>query len=237
MMLVYHFKGRILLIEQKCDTMFEIMNNMVKEMKNIRYSTPSYFTDPHLQTSTASSVFNPEMMLPNNESIFIRQYNSTPYNSAHLGEDDESSDSDSENDTESESQPEPNSQFNKIVVSDNEYDAEEEEETETPIKIINIDDSILEVNDNTEDFTSVTEIVNEEPITVNKVDIDFSASESNNEYLEKSTESVDYKKMDVSYLRTMVITRGLASDTKKLKKSDLIRLLEEAERDAINQEE
>ena len=35
--------------------------------------------------------------------------------------------------------------------------------------------------------------------------------------------------MDVSYLRTMVLTRGLATDTKKMKKSELIRLLEEKE--------
>jgi hypothetical protein len=46
--------------------------------------------------------------------------------------------------------------------------------------------------------------------------------------LEKS-DIVDYRKMDVSYLRTLVITRGLVSDTKKLKKPDLIRILEEAE--------
>ena len=40
--------------------------------------------------------------------------------------------------------------------------------------------------------------------------------------------STDFKKMDISYLRTMVITRGLATDTKKLKKQDLIKLLEQS---------
>jgi len=34
--------------------------------------------------------------------------------------------------------------------------------------------------------------------------------------------------MDISYLKTMVITHGLATDTKKLKKSNLIKLLEDS---------
>lgn len=261
MMLVYHFKGRILILEQKCDTMFEIMNNMVKEMKNIKYSTEfGTRMDPMMFQRTAASMgFNPETMLPTNESIFLAK-------SANLGEDD-NSDSESDTDTESESGSEmefsiENAQsashssvipasmpagsdlnekrYNKIVVSDNE---DAEAEVDSPIKIINID-----MNDTVEDATDDIRIQQYEPameeilsgsgesITVNKIDIDFSASESNNEYLEKS-EPVDYKKMDVSYLRTMVITRGLASDTKKLKKPDLIRLLEEAERDVIKQEE
>ncbi len=56
----------------------------------------------------------------------------------------------------------------------------------------------------------------------NEADVEGKSSEKSNE----DTEQVDYRKLDVSYLRTMVLTRGLATDTKKLKKSDLIRLLE-----------
>ena len=32
--LVYHFKSRITVVEHKCDTMFEIINNIVVEMNN-----------------------------------------------------------------------------------------------------------------------------------------------------------------------------------------------------------
>ena len=37
LLLVYHFKQRLGAIEQKSDTMFDIMNNMVKEMGTIKF--------------------------------------------------------------------------------------------------------------------------------------------------------------------------------------------------------
>jgi hypothetical protein len=52
--------------------------------------------------------------------------------------------------------------------------------------------------------------------------------EKNDTINESLEQSLDYKKMDISFLRTMVITRGLATDTKKMKKGDLIKLLEDS---------
>ena len=173
------------------------------------------------------------MILPNNESIYFTHNNSS------LEEiDDDESDVEEDDETE----------FVKIIVSDN------EDEISAPIKIINVDmnddendgenldingDNIScvdidEIGDEIGDEI-VDEIVDEigdeiSGVTVNKVDITVLPEESDSEYVEKS-DSIDYKKMDVSYLRTMVITRGLVSDTKKLKKPDLIRILEDAEMD------
>ena len=31
---VYHFRQKIIALEEKCDTMFELINNIVKEMNN-----------------------------------------------------------------------------------------------------------------------------------------------------------------------------------------------------------
>jgi hypothetical protein len=61
----------------------------------------------------------------------------------------------------------------------------------------------------------------------------FDIDESNEDKIDESADdehldTVNYKKMDISYLRTMVITRGLATDTKKMKKGDLIKLLEDS---------
>ena len=270
MMLVYHFKGRILIIEQKCDTMFEIMNNMVKEMKNIKYNasgTSSYppqfmfqsnpeskytteskfTTDSNFTTEskfTTESLYNPEMILPNNESIYFIHNNST----LEKVDDDDSDNSDGYSIVEDD-EPE----FAKIIVSDNEDDIS------MPIKIINVDinghenieiisDTISsadkdenedeiedEIKDENEDENGDEneDETGDETFTVNKVDITVLPEELDSEYLEKS-DSIDYKKMDVSYLRTMVITRGLVSDTKKLKKPDLIRILEEAEMNIQN---
>jgi hypothetical protein len=255
MMLVYHFKGRILIIEQKCDTMFEIMNNMVKEMKNIKYSTASSFASAttagagnprqFMFEQTQDSTFNPQMMLPNNESVYFT------YNNSGLGEVDNDSGSEYSDEDSTDGRSDG---FAKIVVSDNEDD------TYTPIKIINVDINepdnvdieITEVadafanldvnaeNDTETEIESKTETGNiyeidsadgafniSNDITVTKVDI-VVLPDDELDNLEKS-DIVDYRKMDVSYLRTLVITRGLVSDTKKLKKPDLIRILEEAE--------
>ena len=35
--------------------------------------------------------------------------------------------------------------------------------------------------------------------------------------------------MDISILRTMAVSRGLATDTKKMKKNELVKLLEQSE--------
>jgi hypothetical protein len=58
-MLVYHFKGRLVSIEDKYHTMFDIMNSMVKEMKNIRESVTTIQTisPPNSQLAHGSSGF------------------------------------------------------------------------------------------------------------------------------------------------------------------------------------
>ena len=38
LLLVYHFKQRIITVEQKCDTMFDIINTMVQEIQYLRAS-------------------------------------------------------------------------------------------------------------------------------------------------------------------------------------------------------
>jgi len=228
MMLVYHFKGRISILEQKCDTMFDIMNNMVKEMKHIKYVFGMAFN----QNQSAGETFH--------------KYSSNLDNIQEENEEDEEDDSD-EYDNE-----DVNKYLDKIVVSDNEEDVEDVEDAEDAdddksVKIINID-----LNDETNEINEMDEIVdldteeldveqneeveldedltemNDKPdfseIIVNKLDITIDPANENGEYLAKN-EPMDYKKIDVSYLRTLAITRGLVSDTKRLKKQDLVRLL------------
>ena len=199
MMLVYHFKGRISALEQKCDTMFEIMNNVVKEMRTLKVAS--------------MSCVNPAMIVPNNETIMFQQRH-------NLGElfqqfqqqqfeEDEYDDEDEDDDEDDEPK--------KIVVSDTEYEDEEQ-----PVKIINIEINDEESNEQIDNL----EELEEEVISLDEEVEDVSAGDS---AVDDSLEqSIDYKKMDISYLRTMVITRGLATDTKKLKKGDLIKLLEDS---------
>jgi hypothetical protein len=49
-MLVYHFKGRIMAIEDRYHTMFEIVNSLVKEMKSMQNTMKNTQTPTHTQS-------------------------------------------------------------------------------------------------------------------------------------------------------------------------------------------
>jgi len=220
MMLVYHFKGRLVILEQKCDTMFEIMNNMIKEMKNIQAiaaanarqsSSPQMAGSPQM-SSTFSGGFPTDLlsMLKGNG------FSQTPFEYIDENEegDDEEGDEegdDEEGDEEGDDEEGDDDEFKKIVVSDTEVDSDDDDEDEK-VKVIHVDISEQDVTP--EDLPDLEEIEPEE-----------SEFEAQSEAADSLDKQVDYKKMDITYLRTLVITRGLASDTKKLKKADLVKLL------------
>jgi hypothetical protein len=218
-MLVYHFKGRLTNVENKYDTMFGIMHNMVGELKSIKKEIA--------MCALGSSACAPFMCMRTQSS------NQTENNNDSNDEYDDE-DSASESSEEYDNEPtyhsinEYDQSFIKIVVSDNEPEPIELSEpqiielssTEPETKVITI-----ELSDNLEEIPE--EMTEEEPhIIINKIDETSNENESD---LVKKNDMVDYKKMDVSYLRTLVITRGLATDTKKLKKLELISLLEESD--------
>ena len=228
-MLVYHFKGRIIALESKCDTMFGIMNMIMQKLRTMQ--SPTQYENISL-----------------GEEIPYCMRREPPMEQI-VEEDNESQEDDDDDDDESSqySQEDAAGNFQKIVVSDTEsVSIDEQEEENQPAKIIYLDPTELEIK---EDEISVNELSvneNEEEVQIEEIKDDEEENESvagdatnveehsldefepaaiTNEHLEKS---LNYKKMDISYLRTMVITRGLATDTKKMKKSDLIKLLEES---------
>ena len=86
----------------------------------------------------------------------------------------------------------------------------QDNEPQTKMITIELSDNLEEtqLEPAEEDAPSLTHIV------INKID---ESADAENELsdLVKKNDMIDYKKMDVSYLRTLVITRGLATDTKK----------------------
>lgn len=200
MMLVYHFKSRLVVLEQKCDTMFEIMNNMIKEMKAIQLRSNGPPSAPSMSGGFPIDLLS---MLGAGRGF-----------SQNLGEY-------QEEEEEEEEEPE----FTKIVVSDTEVEEELDDEN---VKVIHID--MAEEHVNSEDLPDLEEEADTEGDVEGEsegeaeVEVE-SKDDDTKESLDKSSD--DYRKMDISYLRTLVLTRGLASDTKKLKKADLVKLLSE----------
>jgi len=234
MMLVYHFKGRIAILEQKCDTMFDIMNNMVKEMRMIKMQT---------RMNNETIIFNDRMP--------VNRFSQFEEVDEEVEEDDDEEDDDEEDDDEEEVDVVIS---NKIIVSDdeddddvkiitidlddneieceaevdNEVELDNDTEVEVDVEVETLDnlEEIQDIQD-IQDIQEIQEVYesDEQIISVNKLETETIEVD---ESLVKP-EPIDYKKLDITYLRTMVITRGLSTDTKKLKKNDLVKLLEQNE--------
>lgn len=241
-MLVYHFKGRLVLLEQKTNTMFEILSSMIKEMKDIRESS-SILSDKvesfeRLRNesinneSQSNPAFSPSMPFGGGAGgLFPPEL----FRLFQMG----GPSSFQENEYDEEGEDGEDGEFKKIVVSDTELDSDDDDEDNVRVISVDIDNSIVpeisSLDELQEQDIVLDEDIDNSKEVVDEVELDDEADNEDeadgqvDEEPEKSnedTEQVDYRKLDVSYLRTMVLTRGLATDTKKLKKSDLIRLLE-----------
>ena len=203
-LLVYHFRQRIVLLEQKNDTMFEIINNIVSEITNIRNNFS--FAHPFANIVQQTPSFQ------NNHFD-----DSDSHESNKIVEEDE--------DDESE----------KIIESD-----DEDRDLGKSIKIVNVN-----IESNTIDLTEINDLeidelgesddeininataVDSEPIFVNKVDEFVTTVDDKKESIVDSKEI--YKNMNTQNLKALVITKGLSSNPSKLKKNELVQLLENSE--------
>ena len=220
LLLVNHFKQRLSLLEQKCDTMFEIINNIVQEMSGMKKAMfmsnlpirPSMYIVP-------PSKSNPEVFTN------ISLDDSTPYQDTTdkiIVSDDEEEDEDEDEDDEDEDEDED----------------EDDEYLEQRIKIVNVDiqdkmdvEDILsdeqmdDVDGDLEEFgLELSEIP---AIIVDKIEISLNENiyETNDKTNTDNQRDI-YNKMNVHELKKVVITKGLCSDVSKLKKNDLLKLLE-----------
>jgi hypothetical protein len=230
LLLVFHFKQQIISLEHKNDTMFEIINNIVKELTALKgaFIHASLPRDHEIINTSVQSVA-PKINVENKIVISDSDHddNDTTYTSGQSetdSDDETDDDNDSDNNDEEyivESEPIDNSTKNEIKVIN--------------IELSNIDDSIEngseieDETDNLEQENPIEDFVNNETIVVEK--IESSENLGTTEATETSSTNVEnnkevYRKMSTHALKTLVITKGLSSDTSKMKKNDLLKLLE-----------
>ena len=220
--LVYHFRQSFTALETKCDTMFEIINNIVTEMNN-RNTLVTHHNMPEnvLYTPGAQSQ---------------EDYYSTPelpkllVSESEYESEDESED-ETEDESEDESEDEDEDESSEVILPEE----LNENDDNSSIKVIavgmeSIDDSISPP----EEYSSVVseeqdpdiqeglDTENTDPLVVDKLE---------ETTLENSPEDITipmdvYKKMNITALKALVIEKGYASDTTKMKKQELLKLLE-----------
>ena len=276
LLLVYHFKQRLGATEHKCDGMFEIVNNIVKELNVLRnaqinaaqfsgfqHTSPPAHTPFHLNKSVPMShpPFHFQQSFSNNtedaNNIFVSIVENdttvktpTVNDVVELNDDDSEDEYDSEDDSEDDSDDEYESDYDsdaelpEEIIIDTTMDIDtttkvtvQEDETfesiTTPeIKVITIDETVTIPVEITEPVILVTQdTISAVPeIQVEKLEnTEFDNTEqddapSHDDHTSATKEI--YRKMNIHTLKTLVITKGLCSDPSKMKKPELIKLLE-----------
>uniref|UniRef100_A0A6C0HBG0 Rho termination factor N-terminal domain-containing protein n=1 Tax=viral metagenome TaxID=1070528 RepID=A0A6C0HBG0_9ZZZZ len=243
LLLVFHFKQQIASLEHKNDTMFEIINNIVKELNFMKSGYLVNSSQYHCQA----------LQEHNDDTIMFQQH---PFQSKQNfenkivvsdddSEDEQDSDDDSEDDQhsddddtdsedEEDSEDDQHSDDEVVVVNHNENDVNE-------IKVINIElGDNIEINDIENDIENENDAEEEEPIqehfendtsiVVTKLESEHLESSENTDLVINTTTGFKatkdyYARMTLNELKTMAVTKGLVSDASKMKKIQLIQLL------------
>lgn len=189
LLLVYHFKQRIVANETKQDHMFELINNIVQEINNIKTSValmnrPSTPYPHNLQnTFTAEQQYSQE----NNDEPEEESYEDD--SEIDVSDNDISDDEDDDEDDE------------KIIVSDDDISVEE----------ISVEDNFTESN-----FTDEMEQVNVESIDI---------VESTEKPIEEK--KPNFSKMNLGNLKAYILEQGWVEDPSKMKKAQILSLIQE----------
>jgi hypothetical protein len=229
LLLVFHFKQRVADLEEKTTTMFEIINNIVKELNSTKELCCLANTiRPSEEKIPIDLCCSPELSAgPKQEKIIVSDAESESDDSESEYES-ESDDSEDESEEESDELPallsieqdlevdEDNVKIITVEIGDTIEVGEientfENSEEEKPEEIVNLETSEELQVEKLETYETKETLAVEEPV------VDLPAVETSKEI---------YRKMTLQALKGLVITKGLCSDPSKMKKTDLLKLLE-----------
>jgi hypothetical protein len=226
LLLVYHFKQRLTTLENKCDTVYEIITNLVKEVSNIRQVQIQHLSNSFVSDTIVPSFHNAEI----NGKIKVSDEDFED-DDASDDEDDEDEDEDDEDEDDEDSDDD----MPPLIT------IEEDPISNSTIKVINVDigdtieADILETEvesenlDNEDNKLEPIELDEEEQIHVEKLEESPALENSESDNISKESSRDVYNKMSVSELKALVITKGLSSDPSKKKKNELLKMLESVE--------
>ena len=217
-LMVFHFKQRIEKLERKNNDLSDLTNKIIKEVTNLQISI--------LQSS--SNHFQPQNLKQPKEHICenIRISTSIPIPipvsvSSFIEE---------------EKKKEEESSYKKIIVMDtiinddiiiaDEFSDNEDDDCNSNSSSFNYDDSDMEIENFEKDdqihyikFEEIEQPQKKEPEPEPEPEPEQNQNQN----------QLNYNKMTVSNLKILAISKGLCSDTSKIKRADLVKLLEENE--------
>jgi hypothetical protein len=214
--LVVYFESKSREQNHKIASMFSIVSTLAEDMNQMKFAVGHIanqgFSGPTLEETT-----RPFTMQAGGQLIEVSddEYDDEDDDSVNDDESDSDSESDSVSDSESDSDDEEPAEVKVLKIS-NEQEFDEQEADE-------LDDSSSSSDENVFD----AELVEEEPTLESEVVESVSGMKTISIDLEdnESEESVDYKKLSLQKLKSVVVEKGLVVDASKLKKPELLKLL------------
>jgi len=225
LLLVYHFKQRLTTLENKCDTVYEIITNLVKEVSNIRQLQMQHLSNTFTSNTVVPSFHNTEI----NGKIKVSDED---FEEDDDEDDDEDEDEDEDDEDEDDEEEDYDDDMPPLIT------IEEEPLSNSTIKVINVDighsieADMLETEvepenlDGEENKLEPIELEDEEQIHVEKLEESPALENPDPDTTSKESVRDVYSKMSVSELKALVITKGLSSDPSKKKKNELLKMLE-----------
>jgi hypothetical protein len=229
LLLVYHFKQRLTNLEQKNESLFELLQMFIKETNMIKGNVSHLYDHIHMKQSAMSfpsQNIAAEFVINGNMNAAAPVY--APASDCQVlddEDDDDEEDDDEDDDEDDEDDDEDN---------DDEDDDEFCDLRRGPDDVATVYKKIV-VEDDVPLDSAVGDIkvINMEETTalqpVEKQTFDEVEKISSNESVEPSVSNDAleiYKKMNINALKAEVVSKGLCTDTGKLKKADMLKLLE-----------
>jgi hypothetical protein len=202
-LIVFHFKQRIENLEKKGFLLTEVYNNLLKElniMKSVVYSPPQV----HQKQNIVFSTFSNEPETETYKKIVV------------MDKIDEDEDQEDEEDTDIDTDIEDDEE-NDNVEPEPKEDLSMEEVTDLEVKTV---DPEFESNEKLSSSINVTKL-DQETETETETETESNIPPSTN------TNTVSYSKLNLQELKMLVISKGLSSNPSKMKRMDLLKLLEE----------
>lgn len=245
-LMVFHFKQRIEKLERKNNDLSDLCNKIVKEVTNLHSIYLSTLSDSQLQKNN---------FIPPKEHICENIVISTSYPISFSNEiNDLDTDTkpventykkiivmDSVSNDDIDVEDIENDDTDTDTDTDTDADDFDVEEDDNNVELENISDEI-DYNQEYSNTTSSLQVLklnaeNEMPENeMTEINIDgvneeeFDANDVRNEK-STSTQPMNYQKMNVQNLKILAISKGLCSDTNKMKRAELIKLLTDEEQD------
>jgi hypothetical protein len=247
LLLIYHFKQRITKTEEKVDMLFDIVQNLVKEVTEHRSEITNIMNRPSIISSnypfmTSSQTMN---MVHDNtendiiihdlgENDIIQNFDDVINITCDDDEDDEDDDDDGDDDGDEDEDDDGDE--DEDGDGDGDGDGDDENLENYPIilqdlePIINLEESDfikIKIEDDVIEETTM-DVVSEEclhdEIIENTEVIQYQISDIPS-IMDQKHDMEYYKKLSLTALKQEVLSKGLAKDVSKLKKHELLQLM------------